>query len=58
MSKNDRTICEGCKSLKSKHLGIYKCGTVPFKKDNKQCPCLICLIKSMCTIACQEFKDY
>lgn len=25
---------------------------------NKDCPCNICLIKGMCIVACEEFKNF
>ena len=60
MTKNDKKICEGCSHY------IYNadmanatviCNTFPIK-DNKKCPCSICIVKSMCTTMCDEFKSY
>jgi hypothetical protein len=42
--------CKGCKS--------YKYCSIPPVRYNIQCPCLKCLIKSMCNDSCREYIDY
>ena len=59
MNKLDRTICEGCASYKIFGMNekAIPCIVSPIK-GNKQCPCLICLIKSMCENSCKEYREY
>ena len=53
---NNNEICIGC-PINNDDIGILSCGLIT-TKDNKQCPCTICLVKTMCNAACEEFKDY
>ena len=49
-TKCDRKICEGC--FTNGH-----CDQVPSIGDIV-CPCIICLIKTMCANACEEYTVY
>ena len=60
MSKYDRRLCEGCNSNSfsiNVNREICICNTLPIK-DNKTCPCSICIVKSMCQNVCEEFKRH
>jgi len=51
-----RTICKGCRTCEN-NICLYP----PKIKRNKKelfCPCLICLIKGMCTNACDKSIEY
>jgi len=59
---NKLELCKGCKS----YLNIYtnrsrldspirRCLADPIKND-KQCPCIECLIKGMCSKGCEAYN--
>jgi len=48
MTNNE--ICKGCPELDL-------CSRISIK-DKMQCPCMNCIVKSMCNNACEEFQDY
>ena len=51
-NQHDRkTICKGCA------VQNRGCFVSPFYKD-RECPCLTCLIKSMCSEGCDERTKY
>lgn len=43
--------CEGCTIFKSFRFG---CNYIRSKRQ-KHCPCLMCLIKMTCAVACAEY---
>jgi len=59
----DIDICKGCESLwedKNKTRGVSRalnCNMAP-EYDKRRCPCLGCLIKTMCKIECADFVKY
>ena len=56
MTKNDRKICKGCLDLTCTKSIIIRCSISI--KDDKNCPCSICLVKSMCRDICEEFVNF
>jgi hypothetical protein len=44
-NKDERKVCKGCKFYE--HFVTFS-----------QCPCLTCLVKSMCSRTCEEFFKY
>ena len=48
-------MCEGCWTYNI--VKKPRCKHIPMK-DNKQCPCSICLVKTMCNKVCEEFAIY
>ena len=52
MDKN----CEGCRTLVLDTKPYCKAGV--YRKDEKDCPCGNCLIKSMCTKSCDIFNEF
>ena len=49
----DRLKCKGCASI----TNFMDCPYPPVK-NGKLCPCLTCLVKSMCSNPCDEFHKY
>jgi len=50
--------CEGCKAYKYEYEDDMFCG-LPSNKNGIDCPCLTCLVKSMCHAnQCDDFKNY
>ncbi len=54
---NQSELCKGCKSYWNIYKNELNCSVDPIK-DNKQCPCTVCLIKGMCRESCEEFREY
>lgn len=50
--------CIGCTSYRSHRK--HKCGdeAIPQISETEQCPCRLCLIKTMCSNGCKAFHDY
>ena len=49
--------CKGC----YKHIfkSCYmRAGFMTFKKESVECPCITCLVKSMCTQVCDNLAKY
>ena len=49
--------CKGCRSFNRKRE-LCSSGINPQMLEIKQCPCSICLVKTMCSRGCQDFQDY
>ncbi len=47
-------ICSGCKSFS---YYLMDCSAGINIKDNRDCPCMSCLIKVMCNEACEGFEE-
>ena len=53
MSKYDRKLCEGCISYNSfDKVCMYH---TPRTKGNQKCPCVNCIVKTMCIETCDDF---
>ena len=51
-----RKLCHGCDSYINK---IDLClSQAPIMSKDKYCPCIKCLIKGVCTIACDDFNTH
>jgi len=48
-------ICRGCKHYTFQEYIVCR---IPSMKNGVQCPCSLCLIKSMCTDTCNAFFSY
>jgi len=48
---NNNEICIGCHTC---HMSV-NCEPI---KGNKTCPCVSCLVKSMCVTACKPFNEF
>lgn len=48
---NDKKGCKGCSMLEVMDICVFN----PMYKNRSECPCQICLIKSMCKSSCEEF---
>jgi hypothetical protein len=54
----DKQECEGCKAYRLAGADLIFCG-LPIEKEGVPCPCLSCLVKSMCgDTICKLFADY
>jgi len=53
MTNNE--VCKGCLALRYSR-GVISCSFSI--KDGKVCPCVNCIVKTMCNIGCEEFHDY
>jgi len=50
--------CEGCNAYRHQGLESILCGLPPIK-DGVECPCVKCLVKTMCSSNnCDNFKNY
>lgn len=49
--------CEGCSLATSFKTKLIQCCTPPELEDRK-CPCLDCIIKTMCCNLCNERSNY
>ncbi len=49
-------VCKGCMSFEE--MNEHHLCKIPHKKDGKQCPCSICLIKSVCNKSCEILQTY
>ena len=62
--KQEESACKGCKTYYySEVLGDYRCayGLKPYTIINsttEMCPCIKCIIKSMCNRECEDYKKY
>lgn len=53
LSKDD--LCRGCKRLLiSNRCSIFS----PMVHNIRDCPCISCIVKSMCTSPCRNLKKY
>lgn len=52
--------CIGCVSFRSHRSIGRQCGdeAIPQISETEQCPCRLCLVKTMCKNGCQVFHDY
>ena len=48
----NRQECKGC------HIYMEHSCSFTQAKDVDNCPCKICLIKGVCNIGCEEYKNY
>jgi len=48
-----KKICKGCMSI----IQFRTCTVEPIK-NNKHCPCSLCLVKTMCSEPCEDFKKH
>ena len=48
--------CRGCETLSPK--GHCNNELVPHISDIDACPCINCIIKSMCSFGCEKFNEY
>ena len=46
--------CHGCYV----HLEFEQCTVEPLNHHGKECPCLTCLVKSMCQKSCDKWTLY
>lgn len=53
--KND---CKGCKTYDEGERKSCSVGINPHLSETEECPCMICLIKSMCNDACADLINY
>ena len=49
-------IPEGCKGC-IKFIPLFHCAMIQEKQD-AECPCSICIIKTMCSQLCVEFQTF
>lgn len=49
-------LCKGCKSHYEKNYGKY-CISKPIKGD-VQCPCIECILKTICENECSQFRFF
>ncbi len=55
MEENKHKDCHGCLTNNgSTHVSMYKY----WKRNNTKCPCSICLIKGVCSDACEEYGKF
>ena len=54
---NNEEICQGCLTY-NVHNPVCRLTPIKGVKDDEICPCLNCLIKSMCTDPCDHFAIY
>ena len=52
---NNNEMCRGCIFYKNKDNATCKLYPV---KDNKVCPCVSCIVKSMCIVTCEDFDNF
>jgi len=61
--------CRGCRTYNPGDITLFASafpegnkhcilGVPPHLSETKHCPCLTCLVKSMCGTMCQDLKDY
>ena len=54
--------CKGCTSLRPHRLhkkkGYCSAGVILQSSETYSCPCSICLVKTMCNTACEDFQTY
>ena len=55
MSNNE--MCIGCITYVNEVISFGGGIVCPFK-THKQCPCSICLVKSMCDRICEDFQNH
>jgi len=46
------SLCKGCYGL------TYSCKLPPIFKTESKCPCIECLVKSMCEQSCEDYDSY
>lgn len=58
MHLNMQHPCKGCVSFRPHRKN--KCGdeAIPQISDIEQCPCMKCIVKTMCMNGCEDFHDY
>lgn len=49
--------CKGCVSF-DRIIELCSAGIRPQLSEIKECPCIKCLVKTMCNTACENFQDY
>jgi len=54
MTNNE--MCQGCFSKMSYRWMTY-CSQLSIEHRD-QCPCVICLVKSMCNITCEDYSKF
>lgn len=50
--------CKGCKSYRKNQVIECFAGVKPHFSETEHCPCIICLVKSMCSSGCEAFQNY
>jgi hypothetical protein len=55
-----QNLCKGCTSFRAYRDIGDQCGdeSIPQISNKEQCPCSICIVKTMCTNGCKDFQDY
>lgn len=49
--------CEGCRTYRHPDTGIVDCHFEAYN-ENDICPCALCIVKTMCNQACDEFEEF
>ncbi len=50
-------LCQGCRTVYTSIPKESQCKHIPYINGN-YCPCIICLITSMCNDGCNEYFKY
>lgn len=52
------TDCRGCYTYMLRENFPYDTSLCSLISDLSECPCLQCIVKSMCSEACENFKEF
>lgn len=53
-----KSKCKGCHSCPANDQKVCEAGVVPYLSETESCPCLNCIVKCMCEVTCDEFREY
>lgn len=53
-------VCRGCYTYMTRmeHSGLSRIPQYQCSGEISECPCLICIVKSMCSIECEDFVKF